>query len=106
MRGQRREGRIPSVEPELRSGCQIDVTFYPQILAKSRQGADGVVAALFERAIDAHQDRLGVGSEVGPIALAVLANDHGRPNRTLGMVVVKRNMVIVQECEQVGFVAS
>mgnify|MGYP003709382741 CR=1 FL=1 len=35
MRGQRREGRIPSVEPELRSGCQIDVTFYPQILAKS-----------------------------------------------------------------------
>ena len=37
MRGQRREGRIPSVEPELRSGCQIDVTFYPQILAKSRK---------------------------------------------------------------------
>ena len=35
MRGQRREGRIPSVEPELRSGCQIDVTFYPQILVKS-----------------------------------------------------------------------
>ena len=35
MRGQRREGRNPSVEPEQRSSCQIDGTFYPQILARS-----------------------------------------------------------------------
>ena len=35
MRGQRREGRTPSVEPEQRSGGHTAVIFYPLILLKS-----------------------------------------------------------------------
>ena len=35
MRGQRREGRTPSVEPELRFGSHTAVVFYPLILLKS-----------------------------------------------------------------------
>ena len=35
MRGQRREGRNPSVEPELRFGRYEVVSFYPLILLKS-----------------------------------------------------------------------
>ncbi len=35
MRGQRREGRNPSVEPEQRSSCHAVVAFYPLILRKT-----------------------------------------------------------------------
>ena len=37
MRGQRREGRTPSVEPELRFGSHTAVVFYPLILLKSHK---------------------------------------------------------------------
>ena len=45
MRGQRREGRNPSVEPELRSAHHAVVVFYPQIPPKSRKRSLDVTAS-------------------------------------------------------------
>src|SRR5512135_2122524 len=59
------------------------------------------MASLLQRAIDAHQYRLSVGSPLAPVAVAVLADHHCRTNRSLGVVVVEGNIRVVQERQQV-----
>ena len=63
------------------------------------------MASLFEGAVDAYQNGLGVGSALAPVAVAVFANDHGWANRSLGMVVVERNLGMIEKGEQIALVA-
>ena len=43
---------------------------------------------------------MDTGSVLAPVAQRVLADDHGRPNLALGVVVVRRDIRVVQEGEQ------
>ena len=61
--------------------------------------AFGTMAALFERAEDAHEDCLAFRTTLTAIAITVLANDDGRSNRPLGMVVVEGDSSLIQKRE-------
>ena len=69
-------------------------------------GSDGVVSSLLECAEDAHQDCLAVSTALTAIAIAVLADDDGRPNRPFSMVVVEGNRRVVEECEHIVLVTA
>ncbi len=60
-----------------------------------------VVAPPPQRAVDAHQHRLGDGSAVRAVRLAVLPQNHRRPDLPLGEVVLERDLRIVQERKDV-----
>ena len=49
------------------------------------------MAALLEGAEDAHQDRLGFGTVLAAVGVAVLPRDHRRADLTLAVVVVERD---------------
>ncbi len=68
-------------------------------------GGDGVVAALFQGTQDAHQHRLGLGTVLAAVGIAVLPRDHRRADLTLGVIVVERHLDVVQEREQLRGVA-
>ena len=75
----------------------------------SRRRGDGrgrVVAAEPQGAEDAHQDCLRLGPAGRAVALDVLPHDHGRSHLPLGVVVVERDVRLVQEREQVVAVAA
>ena len=59
------------------------------------------MTALFERAIDAHQDPLDLRALPASIGVTVFANDHRRPDGPLGEIVVKGDARLVEEREQV-----
>ena len=59
------------------------------------------MATLSERTEDAHQHGLTVRAALAAVAVAVFANDDGRPYRSLRVIVFKRNSRLVQEREQV-----
>ena len=69
-------------------------------------GLDGVVAALFEGAEDAHQGCLAVGAAIAAVAEAVFADDDRRTNCTFGGVVVERNVRLIQKREQIVAMAT
>ncbi len=54
-------------------------------------GGDGVMPTLFQGAEDAHQDGLAIGATLAAVAVTVFANDDGRADCPLGMIVVERN---------------
>ena len=56
---------------------------------------------LFECAENAHQHGLAISTMLAPIAVTVFAEDDGRANRSLRVVVVVGNSFLIQECEQV-----
>ena len=64
-------------------------------------GGNGIMAALFQRAEDAHQDGLAVGASLAAVSITVFANDDGRANGPFRMVVVEGNARLIQECEQI-----
>ena len=76
-----------------------------ELLVRADNGADGIVAALFEGAEDAHHDGLTIGSVFTAVAVAVFSEDDGRVNRSLGVVIVKGNALLIQEREQVASVS-
>ena len=59
------------------------------------------MTALFERAIDTHQDGLNLGALLASVGITVLANDHCRTNSPLGKIVVEGDARLVEEREQV-----
>ena len=60
------------------------------------------MSTLVERAIERHQNCLNVRSLLAVIRVAVLANDHCRPDGALRQVVIKGDSRFVEECEQVS----
>ena len=71
------------------------------LLNRLDDGLNRVVAALFERAEDAHQHGLAVGAALASVAVAVFAEDHRRADRSFGVVVVEGNSGLIEEREQV-----
>jgi hypothetical protein len=67
-------------------------------------GLNRIVASLFEGAEDAHQHGLAFGAPLAPVAVAVLAEDDGRPDRPFGVVVIEGNSRLIEEREQVAAV--
>ena len=65
-----------------------------------------LVAALLESAEYGHQHGLHIGTNIAPVAVAVLADDHRRTHLALGVVVVERDSVVIEEGQQVGLVSS
>jgi len=59
------------------------------------------MAALFQSAIDGHQDGLRVGAALAPIAVTDFANDRGRPDGSFAGIVVVGHVGIIQERQQV-----
>ena len=58
------------------------------------------MAALFQGAEDAHQDRLHLGAGLAAVGVTVFADNHGGTNRSFASVVVVRNLLVVQERKQ------
>ena len=58
------------------------------------------MAPLFECAENAHQHRLTIGAPLAAVAGAVLAEDDCRADRSLRVVVVERNALLIPEREQ------
>ena len=69
-------------------------------------GGDGVMPTLFQGAEDAHQDGLAIGATLAAVAVTVFANDDGRADNPLGMIVVERNSRLVHKREQVVAVTA
>ena len=69
-------------------------------------GADGIMAALLQCTEDDHPDGLAVGAALAAVAVAVFANDDGRTNDSFRMIVLERNIRLIQECEQILAVAA
>jgi len=65
-----------------------------------------LVAALLESAEYGHQDRLRIGADFAPVAVAVLADDHCRTHLALGVVVVEGDSIVIEKRKQVGLVLS
>ena len=55
------------------------------------------MAALLEGAEHAHQDGLGFGPVFAAVGVAVLPRDHGRADLTLPVIVVRRDLGMVQK---------
>lgn len=64
-------------------------------------GLNAVVAALLERAEDARQYGLTVGTALASVAVAVFAKDHRRADRPFGVVVVEGNSGLIEERDAV-----
>ena len=63
------------------------------------------MTTLFQRSEDTHEDSLSIRTTLAAVSVAVFANDHGWPNSSLGMVIIKGNTLLVQECKQVVLMA-
>jgi len=74
---------------------------FPQHYSSRDDGLDGVVAALFEGAEDRNQHRLAVGALPAAVAVAVLANNHRRPDRPFRRIVVESSAGLIQKRELV-----
>ena len=75
-------------------------------LGGGEDGFDRVVAALFEGAKEGHEHGLAVGTVVAAVAVAVFADDDGGADRAFGVVVIERDAITIQECEQLILMAS
>jgi len=65
-----------------------------------------MVRTLLECSRDTHHYGLAIGSLLTAVAVAFLPNDRRRSNRTLGEIVFKRNVRLVQKSKQVVGVSA
>ena len=63
-------------------------------------GLDRIVAAKFQRAVDRHQDRLGVRAARAHVVKRVLARDDGGANLAFGAIVVGSDGCVVEKDKQ------
>jgi hypothetical protein len=66
------------------------------------ESSEGIVPTSLEGAEDTQQNSLGVGPSVAAIAIAVLAPEHRRPQRPLGVRVVAGDGGVIQKRQQIG----
>ena len=59
-----------------------------------------MVTALLECPVDTHEHGLQIGALLAAVGVAVLADDYGRSNHPLGVVVVERNLGVIEKREQ------
>lgn len=64
------------------------------------QDFDRIEALFLTGAQHTGQDRMGLGTGIGAIAAAGLADDEGRPQFALGCIVGGRHRRVIQEGEQ------